>query len=509
MAFLTTALAKNLLVLFALLLGVILLFLYLALFPDTSTPTLPIDPLSLAAFNLSTTAQPTPIPQLNDTVLTHTVLYRANNASVDSNWTYSHYPVLYVVNGSSSLLLAAWSSAVQDEDSDGERILYAGITTTTPINSTRPITNVTMPHTELFPSALVPGQHAVRNYNETQLVRAMCPDAFLQTADGTLYAVAELYGSSNVSGMAYEGEGYKNTGYGRVARQLSAVDGSIVGSVCWLEPSKYAGALIGTPYATQPTLHYCLDTPELLTLLADPANQPPWSWALESDNHAVLAADGSGGLGEPTHAVAMANDEVCRLWRSFGEVAPLNHTLYIECTNTTAYTAGTSGWFSGTGDLMHRGGYNYSSIVATNLPDANSKAFLGAFPESSGNAISAYRSYKSPANLTHYLVSNPVPTSAGLVADRSPLTVATSVDNGRTFNGIAALQSAYTEPRYPGRLKNKGYQVGSHTDTHTHWAPLSLLRCLADRVCDALLFVLSVLFDVSTRLLWCVLLVIV
>ena len=478
MAFLTTALAKNVLVLFALLLGCILLFLYLALFPEQTTPVTPIDPLNIATFTYTNTTQAnttviaanaTAIPQLPESVLTHTYLYRADASAYNYSWTYSHYPVLHVVNGTSALLLAAWSSAPQDEDSDGELVMYATISIGSTVNSTNTTVTAARP-TVLFPSALSPGQLPARTYNNASLVRAMCPDAFVQLMDGSLYAVAELYGRSNVTGLPHEGSGFSGTGYGRVARQLSVVDGSTIGGVCWLQPSKYAaGALYNTPYDLPPATPMCDDddTRELLAALADPATQPAWSWALESDNHAVVAADGSGQLGEPTHAVPMANNETCRFWRSFSEVAPLNHTLYIECTNTTDNIA--AGWYNGTGDLLHRGTYNYSSIVATNLPDANSKAFLGIFPATSGNARSTYRSYHSAANLSHYLVSNPRPTVAGLMADRTPLTVATSIDSGRTFNGIAALRSAPTAPRYTGYRKNSGYQYPSAAVRSVGW----------------------------------------
>ena len=477
MAFLTTALSKNLLVLFALLLGCILLFLYLALFPSTSTTTAPIDPLNIATFTYNSTAVPNSsstapanasIPQLPESLLTHTYLYRADATSATSNWTYSHYPVLYIVNGTSQLLLAAWSSAPQDEDSDGERILYTTIRIDTTVNSTATTTTAATP-TILFPSALMSGEPAARTYNGSKLVRAMCPDAFVQVSDGSLYAVAELYGRSDVTGLPHEGSGITGTGYGRVAQQLSTIDGSTIGGICWLQPSKYAlPALFGTPYSLLPSVNNCDtdDAAELIALLADPTIQPPWSWALESDNHPVVAADGSGRLGEPTHAVAMANNETCRFWRSFNTAAPLNHSLYIECTNTTTAAAG---WFNGTGDFMHRGVYNYSSITATNLPDANSKAFLGVFPETSGNARSTYRSYHSDANLTHYLISNPVPTRDGLSAERNPLTIATSIDSGRTFNAIAALQSAPTARRYNGYLKNNGYQYPAAAVRSAGW----------------------------------------
>ena len=472
MAFLTTALAKNLLVLFALLLGCILLFLYLALFPTTSTPATPIDPLNLATFTYNRTAGPnnatvnTTIPQLPDSVLSHTYLYRADKASSSSNWTYSHYPALYIVNGTSPLLLAAWSNALQDEDSDGERVLYTTISIGTVVNSTN-TTTTAAPPTILFASALRSGEPPAPTYNASQLVRAMSPAAFVQVSDGTLYAVAELYGRSDVTGMPREGSGLKGTGYGRVAQQLSTVDGSKVGDVCWVEWSKYAQtALSRTPYWLQTPPPLCIDAAELITLLADPTMQPPSSWSLLSDNHAVVAADGSGQLGEPTHAVQTANNETCRFWRSFDQTAPLNHTLYIECTNTSTTAAG---WFNGTGDFMHRGVYNYTSITATNLPDANSRAFLGAFPETSGNARSTYLSFKSAVNLTHYLVSNPVPTTYGLLATRSPLTVATSIDSGRTFNAIAALRSAPTVPRYYSPLKNAGYQYPAAAVRSVGW----------------------------------------
>ena len=467
MGFTAPALAKNLLVLFALLLGCLLLFLYLELFPGESTVVTPLDPLHLAAFTYNTTAytpnstlspaNATTIPQLPEWALTHTTLYRADGTNASSTYTYAGYPLLYIVNGTSPLLLAAWASSVQDENADGQRVVYSAVRVSSPANRTN-TTAAASPPAVLFPSAVPPA----RTFNVTGLLRGLIPAAFVQLSDGSLYAVAELDGQSDVTGLPHEGAGVRGTGYGRVARQLSTADGSIVGDVCWLEASKYApGALDGTLYAVPPATPYCeaQDRAELIALLAAPATQPPSSWALESDNHPVVAGDGAV-LGEPTHAVPVANNETCRLWRSLGPAAPLNHTLYIECTNNTA-DATTAGWFNGTGDFEHRGNWTYAAITATNIPDANSRPFLGAFPASSGNARSYYRSYHSDANLTHFLLSNPVPTPDGVAGTRSPLTVATSVDAGLSFSAIAALRSAPTAPRYKGYGKNAGYMYPS------------------------------------------------
>ena len=446
-----SALTKNLVVLLALLLGIALYFLYLGLFPAPSTSPIAFDPQSawqLPQPDLSNLTAG--YPDVNASLITHTTIFYANNASAAYAWTYSHHPHVAVVNGSSSLILVSFSSGLRDEDADGQHVLYsrstdAGLTYSTPI--------------ELFPSALGPGQSA-QWYMADSLVRAMCSEGFVQTADGRTFALAELYGVSNVSaiaGLSHEGAGWKRTGYGRVALELNSTDGSVLSAPCWLQPSRYAAALAGTPYG--PSTPLCDDWDVLVPLLSLGANEPAWSWSLMSDNHQVQAAAPASQITEPTHALPFNSSSLCRFWRLLSPAG--NRTLYVECSNSSTETGAAdlsfNGWYNGTDELA-RGPYGpYAAIIASNIPDANSKAFFGAFPPSSGNGRSTYPSWQSPANLTHFLIHNP---NRDGPTPRSPLTISTCVDNS-TFTAAANLRSQPTSPRYYGLYKDSGYQYPS------------------------------------------------
>ena len=446
MAALATALTKNLLALFTLGLGVVLYFLYLALFPTSTPTTLPLDPLSLWSLPPPNSSHPlSGYPLLNQSLVHHSLLFSATSpATPTSPGTYSHHPHIHVVNSSSPLLLVSFSNHLIDEDADGQRVLYltspnAGLTwsPSTPL--------------ELFPAALNSSQ-LPSAFDGTKLVRAMCSEGFVQLSGGRTFALAELYGQSQVAGVPREGEGLKETGYGRVAREVNSTDGSLIGGPCWLQRSRFAPALAGTPYDSM-VMKDCDDADDLVPLLAQASNQPAWAWSLMSSNHHVHASNDTTDVAEPTHGFTFNSTSTCRFWRLLSPA--VNRTLYIECTNATAPDAAYSGWFNGT-DLTAKAWYGpYSSIVATNVPDAGSKAYFAAFPVSSGSARSTYLSWHNPANLTHFLLHNPQPRADGT---RFPLTLSTSVDNS-TFNSTTSLHPSPPPPlRYPGRYKNPGYQ---------------------------------------------------
>ena len=445
--FMTTALRKNLLALIALGLAVLLFFLYLGLFPSSSTSTPPLDPMSLWQVPVPDPVNVTAgYAVINTSAIVHATLFSADNRSL--YWgTYSHHPHIRVVNTTSSLVLVSFSNHLVDEDADGQQVLYrhsvdGGASWSTPLLS-------------LFPPALLPTQ-TPSAWRSNSLQRAMCSEGFVQLEGGRTFAIAELYGSSNVTGIPREGTGIRSTGFGRVAREINSTDGRPIGGPCWLQPSRFAGALQGTPYDPN-TAAMCDDADLLLPLLSQGAYQPAWSWALMSDAHHVHANNASTDVAEPTHAAVFNASTACRFWRLLSALpASANRTLYMECTNATdSPDASYNGWFNGTDETVRDWYGPYPSITPTNIPDANSKSFFAAFPASSASDRSTYASWRSAAPLTHYLISNP---RADRTGDRFPLTIATSTDNS-TFNAIASLHATPPpSPRFPGRYKNPGYQ---------------------------------------------------
>ena len=343
----------------------------------------------------------------------------------------------------------SWSNGLVNEDADGQRVLYqwskdSGYIWSPPIELFRPALNASQ-----SPSA----------YNASLIQRALCSEGFLQMTDGRIFALAEIFGQSDVTGILHEGTGLKATGFGRVAREVNSTDGTPIGEACWLQPSRFASRLVGTPYDVD-VMRLCDEEDLLVPLLSYGANQPAWSWSvLSSELHHVYANNASSqsnDVTEATHAVVFNTSSVCRLWRMRSPA--VNRTLYIECTNTSTTADATyNGWYNGTDELVPRW-YSYPDITATNIPDANSKSYLGAFPPSSGNDRSTYVSWKSPANLTHFLLHNPCHVTVdGDPNVRFPLTLSTSTDNS-TFTAIASLHPmAPIAPRFPDPSKNRGY----------------------------------------------------
>ena len=397
--------------------------------PAPSTPSKPLSLWHLPFPNISDDAAGYPVlPSL-----TTLPLFLASNSS-PSFGTYSHHPHLLVVNDSSPVLLVSFSNGLTDEDADGQQVLFR-----VSHDSGRSFS----PPLPLFPPALLPGQRPSL-WRPNSLQRAMCSEGFLPLPHGRILALAELYGVSNVS-LPGETPGWRATGFGRVAREVAPVQPTRLGPLCWLQPSRYAGALEGTPYDLA-RLPRCGDSGEVVALLSQGGHQPAWSWALMSDNHPVLAGNGSVEEGldiaEPTHAFPFTSTPgtVCRLWRTLGP--PPNRTELIECAQ--AASSEYNGWFNGT-DETGKGSYGpYPTIVPTDIPDVGSKAVLLGLPAS--------------APFTHLYASNPCQRPSG---DRFPLTIAASVDNA-TLTSVHALHAhAPPRARYEGRYKNWGWQYPS------------------------------------------------
>ena len=314
-------------------------------------------------------------PVLPPSVVSHTVLFTADASSAQYPGTFNHHPHVVAVNGS-ALLLLSFSNGLHDEDADGQQVLYA---------ASQDAGASFSPLLPLFPPALLPGERPSYNVSTTSLQRALCSEGFVQLRDGRLYALAEAFGVSNVTGVAGEGVGFKATGYGRVARPLSPRDGSVAGPACWVQPSRFARALAGTPYDER-RMAACDDRAELVALLSQAGTEPAWSWAALSDDHYIHASEAASQVQEPTFGVPFAGPSICRFWRL--KSASTNRSLYVECAASA--DPRYNGWFNGT-DEAGQGWYGpYSAIVPSDVPDSGSKEFLSTLP----------------APFTHVLISN-------------------------------------------------------------------------------------------------------
>ena len=234
------------------------------------------------------------------------------------------------------------------------------------------------PPTVLFPPALLPGQHP-SSFNASSLQRALCSEGFIALDDGRVWALAELFGHSNVTGIEGEGTGWKATGFGRVARPISPTDGRPIGPHCWVQRSRFAGALAGTDYDIKLT-PLCDDGPHLtlIPLLSYASNQPAWSWAALSDGHYIHADTNNSQVQEPTRGAVFQSSEVCRFWRLVS--ATHNRTLYMQCANTT--DTHYNGWWNGTDETATGWAGPWPDMVPSNIPDAGSKEFLLSLPPS-------------------------------------------------------------------------------------------------------------------------------
>ena len=367
-------------------------------------------------------------PVIPPTRIVHSVLFTANSSSPSFPGTFNHHPHVFVANSTSPLLLLSFSNGVHTEDADGQQVLYL----------TSPDAGLTFsPITILFPPALLPRQPP-SPFNTSSLQRALCSEGFLQLPDGRVFALAELFGYSNVTAVKGEGSGWKATGFGRVARPVSATDGRPLGPPCWVQPSRFAGALVGTPYDVT-ALPLCEDSDVLVRLLSSASLQPAWSWAALSEGHYVHADSAASQVQEPTHAAVFASSELCRFWRLVS--ASSHRTLYMQCANTTDTQYNL--WWNATDETATGWAGPFADLVPSNIPDAGSKEYLTTLPPP----------------FTHLLVSNLKPNG-----DRWPLTVATSTDNA-TFSAIYALHSSRPPPaRYSGG--NVGYQYPTAAVQH-------------------------------------------
>jgi hypothetical protein len=215
---------------------------------------------------------------------------------------YAHHPALLAVGKNVYLV---HSSAVIDEDSMGMELWGSmshdgGYTW----SASKPI----------LPAALLPNQTNVENFGY------WCNEGIWQRAIGGL-TVLELNSTIWAVGQTTDwfcaGDlGSGTRGAGRIARQLSPVDGSTIGNPCWLTQNNWTTITLynETIYGTEYGMAFCDSAAALNAMMEQPSMVPPWSdWLFNNELHAGNTAT---SLQEVTHAVWI-EEESGGYWQRF------------------------------------------------------------------------------------------------------------------------------------------------------------------------------------------------
>ena len=296
----------------------------------------------------------------------------------------------------------------------------------------------------ILPAALLPNQTNVANFsywcNEAIWQRAIGGLAVLQL-DSEIWAVGE---TTDFFCWGDIGSGTK--GAGRIARQISSVDSSIIGDPCWLSQTEYAYVTLynETIYGTEYGMKCCERADELNSMLNQPSKVPAWSAWLY--NNELFAADNTTSLQEVTHSVRIEGEGGKGYWQRFWrDISPTNNSMrvWVEVT----FDEEGRDWYPvleeqyGNKVCMNISGVptisDPAQVYETNIPDAKTKQHLGALDGGS----------------ERYLVSNPR-NNTELI--RQPLTIATSRGDDLSFKHVGVLRTNASDNIVPD---TRGKQV--------------------------------------------------
>jgi hypothetical protein len=167
----------------------------------------------------------------------------------------------------------------------------------------------------ILPAALLPNQTSAANFNY------WCEQSIWQRAIGSL-SVLQLNSSIWAVGQTTDffcwGDlGSGTRGAGRIARQISSVNGSTIGDPCWLEQNSWTNTTLynETIYGTKYNMAICDSAAEMNAMLEEPSLVPAWSdWLYNNELH---AGDTGTILQENTHAVWIKEGQGYwqRFWR--------------------------------------------------------------------------------------------------------------------------------------------------------------------------------------------------
>ena len=229
--------------------------------------------------------------------------------------TYAHHPQLLAVGETVYLV---HSSAVMDEDSMGMElwgaISHDGGYTWSSSHS-------------VLPAALLPNQTNVANFSY------WCNEAIWQRAIGGLAVLnvgSEIWGVGQTTDFFCWGDiGSGTKGAGRIARQLSPVDGSTIGDPCWLVQNNWTYITLynETRYGTDYGMRFCDRASEMNKMLDEPKMVPAWSdWLY---NNQLDPYETTTSLQEVTHAVWVKNGGHGYWQRFWRDISPKNNSMRV------------------------------------------------------------------------------------------------------------------------------------------------------------------------------------
>ncbi|KAH8827450.1 hypothetical protein DL96DRAFT_1499069 [Flagelloscypha sp. PMI_526] len=381
----------------------------------TSAATLP-DPLSLWTLGPLNTTDELYAGFKQIEGVKHTKLYDGS----EIGRTYSHHAIVENINGK---LWAAWSSAVNDEDSMGQQVWLSTATRQHSKDEwkwAKPIV--------AFPSALLANQTSFGERNFTfwcdlgVAQRAGQPATIVEYG-GFVYLIMEPADLWCIGGVKYD------LGPGRLAARFS-LDGKLLTKPCWLiqnqvtKDTLWAQTIIGDKMCS----------PSLVNTLGKYLDKPdvqPFTNSLLLNSPNFAAADGTSWAIEVTRAVW---NEKGQYWRRHWRDAS-SKTSYVNLVEFSTKRDG-SDWFP----LHFNPNGSNPSIIPSNIPDSNTKSFYGELPDG-----------------RTYLVSNLMYHPDGpRMKERQPLCISVASD-GVHIDWAGVLRTNATLGLIPDSRKIKRY----------------------------------------------------
>ena len=321
------------------------------------------------------------------------IKYRMIFKSVFQTDKYHHHPAIAFYN---STLFASWSSSAKDEDSPGQCVWYS-------------FSNDESNRKWADPAILFPSMDNMQPRNNPG--RVLTPLGFCKV-DDLIYAIAEVHdwlegGDNN----------RKQDGKGKIIRSINT-EGQL-GEIFWLNvtPPDPVPGFPEYPNAWDP--QYSSIAEKIRNWLDDPMHAPPWEFM----NHTTRpkALDGHQ-MCEMTRAVILPNGDYIRMYR--------------DCSGRLRNYVQTS----------RDKGKSWDKAVSTNIPDSNSKTYLGMLPDS-----------------TIYMINNAIDE----LGQRDPLSIAI-LDDENQFSWVGNIKYDAPRIKFEGAHKEPGFQYPSAVATEKY-----------------------------------------